>query len=307
MTDKPQRDHDFANLFHAHQALILEQQAEGRFRVVGQAPGWFEQFAGAPVPAEVEIAALMSFVELFLQDARKLWEGPKQRPLPSEPWNEVDRLGVSHNLQAFAAIIRGRRLLLINRVEQAADAEALLSTMSTVDEGVAPAAKRASIQKKVCMVGAAGVGKTSLVRQFVRSMFSEKYHSTIGVKIDKKTIEHEGRDVNLILWDMAGEDEFVTVQMSYLRGASGFLLVTDLTRSETVDTALELLERAREAVGDMPYVLVQNKLDLFEPDDEDPDHAARFGGKRVAAILTSAATGENVESAFRALAGELSR
>ena len=83
------------------------------------------------------------------------------------------------------------------------------------------------IQKKVCMLGGTGVGKTSLVSQFVTSLFSDSYMTTIGVKVDKKVVAVEDREVTLVLWDIYGEDEFQTVRPSYLRGASGYLLVAD--------------------------------------------------------------------------------
>ena len=86
------------------------------------------------------------------------------------------------------------------------------------------------IQKKVCMIGASGVGKTSLVAKFVHSIFSEKYLTTVGVKIDKKTVKVGDDDVMLMLWDLAGDDDFQRLQTSYLRGTSGFLLVADGTR-----------------------------------------------------------------------------
>ena len=72
---------------------------------------------------------------------------------------------------------------------------------------------------KVCMLGAFAVGKTSLVQQYVNSIFSEKYQTTLGVKIDKKSLQVDGQQLELILWDLAGEDEFMEVRSSYLRGS----------------------------------------------------------------------------------------
>ena len=77
------------------------------------------------------------------------------------------------------------------------------------------------IQKKVCMLGAFAVGKTSLVKRFVDSMFSEKYQTTVGVKIDRKRIQLDEQEVNLVLWDIHGEDELQKVRLSYVRGTSG--------------------------------------------------------------------------------------
>ena len=96
------------------------------------------------------------------------------------------------------------------------------------------------IQKKVCMLGGFAVGKTSLVARFVRSIFSEKYLTTVGVKIDKKAVMAGDREVTLVLWDINGQDEFQDVQESYLRGMSGYLLVVDGTRRATLETAAKL-------------------------------------------------------------------
>ena len=86
------------------------------------------------------------------------------------------------------------------------------------------------IQKKICMLGGFAVGKTSLVSRYVSSIFSDKYLTTVGVKVDKKQVAVDGRSVTLMLWDIAGQDDFQTVQASYLRGMSGYLLVVDGTR-----------------------------------------------------------------------------
>jgi GTPase SAR1 family protein len=68
--------------------------------------------------------------------------------------------------------------------------------------------------------------------------------------------------VELILWDLAGEDEFFQLRMSYIRGASGYLLVADGTRRATLEKALELNERIVGQVGELPFVMLLNKSDL---------------------------------------------
>ena len=90
------------------------------------------------------------------------------------------------------------------------------------------------IQKKVCLLGGTGVGKTSLVAQFVHSIFSDKYLTTVGVKIDKKSVDVDGTDVELVIWDVYGHDDFQKLRVSYLRGTSGYLLVADGTRARHV-------------------------------------------------------------------------
>ena len=155
------------------------------------------------------------------------------------------------------------------------------------------------IQKKICLLGGFGVGKTSLVGRFVHSIFSDKYLTTLGVKIDKKSVAIDAQTVDLIIWDLHGEDEFQKVNMSYLRGASGYLLVADGTRRHSIDTAFSLHEAAQRAIGKVPFVLAVNKADLADAWEIDPAALERFG---VPVVRTSAKSGEHVEDTFAALA-----
>lgn len=160
------------------------------------------------------------------------------------------------------------------------------------------------MQKKTCMLGAFGVGKTSLVSRFVSSIFSDKYLTTVGVKIDKKTVQISGERLDLVLWDIYGEDDFQKVRMSYLRGASGYLLVIDPTRSATVDTAIALHDSAERTIGSVPFIAVLNKADLVDSWETD-EHA--LAGRRWTTVRTSAKTGEGVEEAFLALANAMAK
>jgi len=110
------------------------------------------------------------------------------------------------------------------------------------------------IQKKICMLGASAVGKTSLVSRFVRSLFSDKYHTTVGVKVDKKTVALGQEQMDLLLWDLYGEDEFQKIRTSYLRGSAGYVLVVDGTRRETLEKAVVLQNRTEETLGKVPFV-----------------------------------------------------
>jgi len=161
------------------------------------------------------------------------------------------------------------------------------------------------IQKKICMLGATGVGKTSLVRQFVQSIFSDKYHSTIGVKIDKKVVSIDESDMMMMLWDVQGEDEDFKVSPSFLRGASGFLLVVDLTRHETLVTAYSILKMIERDVGNLPFLVLFNKNDLSEERNIDESEMLEISGAEEKVLLTSAKTGEKVEEAFVNLAKQM--
>jgi small GTP-binding protein len=158
------------------------------------------------------------------------------------------------------------------------------------------------IQKKICLLGGFGVGKTSLVAQFVHSIFSDKYLTTIGVKIDKKSVAVDQTQVELVIWDIYGHDDFQKLRVSYLRGASGYLLVADGTRQATLETADDLQRLAEEAIGRVPFVLAVNKVDLRDRWQIDADALEERKRAGWHVVETSAKTGDMVEGAFVTLA-----
>ena len=161
------------------------------------------------------------------------------------------------------------------------------------------------MRKKICMLGTFAVGKTSLVSRYVHGIFSEKYLTTIGVKIDKKALTHDNQPIELILWDLNGEDRFQKIAKSYLRGSDGYLLVADGTRRSTLDAALALHERAREIVGDVPFVLLLNKADLVDEWELEDNDWTPMKARGWTILHTSAKTGTRVDEAFDTLTRQL--
>ena len=158
------------------------------------------------------------------------------------------------------------------------------------------------IQKKICMLGTLAVGKTSLVRRFVQSMFGENYKTTIGVKVDKKTVTLEGREVQLMLWDLAGEDRFNGLQTTYVRGSAGLIFVADGTRPDTLAQTLALSEKVLKATGDVPCVVALNKMDLANEWRLTETDMAACNTRGWDALHTSARSSEGVEELFLRLA-----
>lgn len=161
------------------------------------------------------------------------------------------------------------------------------------------------IQKKVCMLGGFAVGKTSLVSRFVRSIFSDKYLTTVGVKVDKKELTLGSRPLTLMLWDIYGQDAFQSVQQSYLRGTSGYLLVVDGTRADTLDAACDLQKMAQREVGDVPFVLVLNKSDLMADWQVQDKALFKLAQEGWSIVRTSAKSGDGVEAVFELLARKM--
>jgi hypothetical protein len=158
------------------------------------------------------------------------------------------------------------------------------------------------LKKKICMVGQFGVGKTSLVRRFVESVFDERYLTTIGVKIDRKDVTVGSASVTLMLWDLAGEDDLAQLNASHLRGASGYILVADGCRAASLAKAVELQKRIADQLGPLPFVLVLNKADLREQWEVKEAAVLEHGWPT---FETSAKAGSGVDEMFLAIAGKL--
>lgn len=158
------------------------------------------------------------------------------------------------------------------------------------------------LQKKICMVGAFGTGKTCLVQQFVHSVFSVRYLSTVGVKIDRKEVQVGGQPVMLMLWDVEGKEQERDINPSYLRGAHGLIYVVDGTRRETFEQMFDIRGQVTEQLGEVPAVVALNKTDLADQWKLSSSDEQTVTARGVHLIRTSARTGDGVESAFHWLA-----
>ena len=153
--------------------------------------------------------------------------------------------------------------------------------------------------KKIVLLGHFGVGKTSLVRRFVDSAFSEDYLVTVGVHVKKKEVIIDEEPITLIIWDIEGNNSIDKARSSYLLGTQGFVYVFDVMRQETYEDIQNEMDYLDNNYNDVPVCLVGNKSDLFtEEFNED------FFNKEVFSncYFTSAKTGEKVEEMFSELA-----
>lgn len=159
------------------------------------------------------------------------------------------------------------------------------------------------LNKKICMLGSLSVGKTALVRQFVRSIFSDTYLSSVGVKVSKKTLNLNGDFVNLILWDLEGQDEYNAVNTSYIKGANGLFFVADGTRGESLSVTLTLRNTALDILGPAtPHIVIINKADIREQWEITDKVLESLTHSGLTVMQTSAKTGLNVEAAFSTMA-----
>lgn len=161
------------------------------------------------------------------------------------------------------------------------------------------------IQAKICLLGDFAVGKTSLVRRIVEGRFDDRYLSTIGVKISRKTLPRQGFSLNLILWDLAGGESFSHTQPIYLNGALGALIACDLTRRETLERLSHYADIFQNTCPGAAMVFLANKVDLTEELEKPGDDFIAASKDHGTIFLTSAKTGVGVEESILALAGEI--
>lgn len=161
------------------------------------------------------------------------------------------------------------------------------------------------LKKKICMLGSFGVGKTSLVARYVHSMFADKYHTTVGVKIDKKVLSVDGDEVTLMLWDMAGEEEGTPVKLNQVRDAAGYFLVVDGCRTKTLDVARAIQQRVEGEIGPRPFLLLANKADDRSNWEISDATWEDLSGRGWTILETSAKTGQHVEEAFLTLTSRI--
>lgn len=173
------------------------------------------------------------------------------------------------------------------------------------------------MKTKVCLVGEAAVGKTSLIRRFVQDIFDDKYITTLGAKVSKKEIQVEvpERDLiiqmDMVVWDIMGEKGVRDLlKEAFFTGAKGILAVCDLTRYSSLKELDDWVQSVFNVVGDVAVVYAVNKVDLKDEvmilyGDQEIDMATQAFDAPW--FYTSAKTGENVQMAFRQLAEEIVR
>ncbi|MEE9237543.1 MAG: Rab family GTPase [Thermoplasmata archaeon] len=173
------------------------------------------------------------------------------------------------------------------------------------------------MKSKVCLVGEAAVGKTSLIRRFIQDVFDDKYITTLGAKVSKKEflVEVPERDLSInmdmVIWDIMGEKGIRDLlREAFFQGAQGILAVCDLTRYSTLRELDDWIQSVYNVAGDVATMYVINKVDLKD------EIMLLFGEKEIemaaqafdaSYFYTSAKTGENVQLAFQTLADEIVR
>lgn len=167
-------------------------------------------------------------------------------------------------------------------------------------------------RRKICLLGDAAVGKTSLIRRYVEDQFDDKYVVTLGTKVTMRELVVQGSEKNpsvkmtLMIWDILGQREYKRLQTSFYKGANGALVVADSTRKETLESINGWILSLFNSVGKVPVLILLNKSDLTDQSAISPAEVDDIAKKYETSFLTtSAKTGENVELAFQKISETL--
>jgi len=161
---------------------------------------------------------------------------------------------------------------------------------------------RRSISKKIILTGSYCVGKTSLISRFVYQRFPFSYQTTLGVRIDKKVVLTDDINLNMIIWDIGGEQNQQRIPVSYYLGSSGVIYVFDVSRPSSFLNIANDVDYIKQKLPKAPIVIVGNKIDLLEP-----AHLEQVKNTLPipAHFYTSAREGDNVEDVFSKLAQDI--
>ncbi len=179
-----------------------------------------------------------------------------------------------------------------------------------------------SYRGKVILCGDAGVGKTSLLAQYVDDQFSEEYHQTIGAnflikeidlrkvidKLDMKnpklTRDIKEKGFKLYFWDIGGQKPSLFANEYYFVQAVGAIIVFSLNQLASFKSIDFWISKLKELSGDIPYIIIGNKTDLKREINEDTieNKLKKLG---VNYFETSAKLNENVDEAFETLSVQI--
>ncbi|TLZ84002.1 MAG: GTP-binding protein [Methanobacteriota archaeon] len=168
---------------------------------------------------------------------------------------------------------------------------------------------------KVCLIGEAAVGKTSLIRRFVLDNFDDKYIQTLGTKVSKKELASPSPDgsgdlkIDMTIWDIMGQKGFrELLKEAYFYGARGILAVCDVTRRKTLEDLDDWIEGVYSVTGKIPIEFLGNKIDLKDQQQISEDEMVQAARAYDSPFhFTSAKAGVNVEIAFQSLAERVAK
>lgn len=156
---------------------------------------------------------------------------------------------------------------------------------------------------KVLIVGNGAVGKSSMIQRYCKGIYTNDYKKTIGVDFLEKKKNFDGEDLRLMIWDTAGQEEFDAMTKAYYRDAEACVVAFSTTDRDSFDAVENWIAKVEAEVGNIPMVLVQNKVDLMDQAVMSKEEAnAKAEKVKLNFFRTSVSENYQVEQVFQYLA-----
>ncbi len=164
---------------------------------------------------------------------------------------------------------------------------------------------------KISIIGDGGVGKTSLIKKFTKGTFEKDYIKTIGAQFSRYDKEIEGDLINLIFWDIAGQDDFNFLHPLFYKESKAGIIVFSLEENDLGDESFTHIKNwhneLKKHCGDIPVVLFANKVDLVDKNNITESKIQNLvqENKFFGYFITSAKTGQGVIESFNTIIEKL--
>ena len=173
--------------------------------------------------------------------------------------------------------------------------------------------KKKKLKIKVTVIGTGGVGKTSLIQKFTQGTFKTDYIKTIGAQLTNYKTEINGYKIELIFWDIAGQDDFHFLRPSFYKASKAAIIVYSLEENNLGERSFKHItswyEDVKQFCGEIPVIIFANKVDLINVQSLDKTKIQNLVKKQnfLGYYITSAKTGQGLDDAFNALIKEIQR
>jgi small GTP-binding protein len=164
---------------------------------------------------------------------------------------------------------------------------------------------------KITIIGDGAVGKTSLIKKFTKGTFERNYIKTIGAQYSRFDEKINDAMVNLIFWDIAGQDEFNFLKPIFYKGSKATIIVYSLENNKNGKDSFFHIEdwykEIKKYCENIPVVLFANKVDLIEEKNINSQEIRKLVKhlNLKGYYITSAKTGQGVIDSFHAIIKEL--
>ena len=126
---------------------------------------------------------------------------------------------------------------------------------------------------KIIIIGCSGVGKTSFVQRWIKGYFEKSYRPTIVSDFQYKILEWRGKCYRILLWDIGGQDKTPSMAKIFTRDSHGCIVINDISKKDNINETMKwkkvVYDESAFIDGDkLPFILIQNKIDLLEGDKD---------------------------------------